>query len=371
MTSIPKKIVLAGAGHAHIGLLRKLARKRPDKAIVEMTLLSDALQTLYSGMLPGFMAGHYCLDEITIDIKGLCQQAGVRLVQQSVARIDADAQRVQTATHSRFDYDILSLNTGAGTDLSWLHSSLNQTDAVIPIRPLSTFIERWQQILRDAQQSVNYRLAIVGAGAAATELVMAAQVALQRIHPNHQAILVCGKRLLSRFDATFQRRVIRQLKRLNIQVINERATGYEDGQLLTTAHSLPIGAVIAATGIEGAAWSQHTDLHTVDNGFIAVNSYQQSISHPNVFAVGDVATRVDKDVAHSGVHAVHGGAVMADNLYSWLKNEPLSDYQPSSRTLYLLSCGDKYAIASFGSYSLEGRWVWYVKRYIDKRFIKK
>ena len=128
--------------------------------------------------------------------------------------------------------------------------------------------------------------------------------------------------------------------------------------------------MIAATGITGSAWTQHTDLETVDNGFIAVNEVQQSISHPNVFAVGDVATRVDQAMAHSGVHAVRGGAVEADNLLAYLANEPLQSYEPHLRTLYLLSCGDKYAIASCGSSSLQGRWVWQLKKRIDKLFCK-
>lgn len=100
-----------------------------------------------------------------------------------------------------------------------------------------------------------------------------------------------------------------------------------------------------------------------------MNGTQQSLSHPNVFAVGDVATRVDQDMAHSGVHAVHGGAVEADNLLAYLAGKPLKVYQPNTRTLYLLSCGDKYAIASWGNYNLQGRWVWYLKRRIDKRFV--
>jgi NADH dehydrogenase FAD-containing subunit len=199
---------------------------------------------------------------------------------------------------------------------------------------------------------------------------MAAQVALQQINRNHQVTLVCGENLLSGFHPRFQQRVIQQLHRHGIKVVHERAVGYRDDRLSTTHDSLPMNAVIAATGVVGSAWTAATDLQTVDNGFIAVNTMQQSLSHPNVFAVGDVATRVDKDVAHSGVHAVHGGAIEADNLLAYLKGESMQDYQPKTRTLYLLSCGDKYAIASWGDVSLQGRWLWYLKRHIDKRFVK-
>ncbi|WP_435978876.1 FAD-dependent oxidoreductase [Psychrobacter sp. DM4] len=381
-----KKLLLAGGGHAHIGLLRRLRTKRPDN--LDIAMISEQSQSLYSGMLPGWMAGHYSLNEISIDVLSLCKQAGVDLIKSAITRVDANAQNVATADKGDHDYDILSLNTGADTDLDWLaraqslsnHASFNQSstnqavvdvsnDKVIPIRPLHHLVQAWQQILLDAQQSEDYQLAIIGAGAAATEIVMAAKVALQAINPNHQVYLVCGRDLLSGFDAKFTQRVIKQLKRLDIPVIYERAQDFKDSQLAIDTKSMTMNSVIAATGVVGAAWTKNTTLKTVDKGFIAVSAVQQSTSHANVFAVGDVATRTDQDVAHSGVHAVHGGAVEANNLMAYLANEPLKEYKPRARTLYLLSCGDIYAIGSWGKYSLQGRWIWYVKRYIDKRFV--
>ncbi len=389
-----KKLLLAGAGHAHIGLLRRLTIKRP--AHLDITLITEELQTIYSGMLPGWMAGHYHLDEISIDITSLCVQAGVRLIQRPIIKVDATSRIVTATDNETVDYDVLSLNTGADTDMRWLGkdkdtaitttnttepskfdsepdskpNSDSNSDTVIAIRPLSIFTQQWQQILLNAERSDAYKLAIVGAGAAATELVMSAQVALKRINVNHQVCLVCGDELLSGFDQTFRRRVIKQLKRHNIKIIYARATGYQKGQLMTSQGSLSVDAVIAATGVVGSGWTKETNLEIAGNGFIAVNATQQSISHSNVFAVGDVATRVDQEMAHSGVHAVHGGAVEADNILSYLADEPLQTYQPRSRTLYLLSCGDKYAIGSWGNHSLQGRWIWYLKRRIDKRFIK-
>ena len=384
-----KTLLLAGAGHAHIGLLRRLSadcsKNNASNALIDtdIHLISEQPHTLYSGMLPGWMAGHYQLDDISIDTKSLCLRAGVRFIQQSITKITAASNTVETSGNERFDYDVLSLNTGADTDLRGLISQADDyksndnrdgmsndlRNEVIAIRPLSTFTIQWQQILADARQSDQYRLAIVGAGAAATELVMAAQVALQQINGNHQVTLICGENLLSGFVPSFRQRVIKQLHRHGITVIEARATAYRNGQLSVARDVLPMDAVIAATGVRGATWTASTDLETVDNGFVAVNSQQQSVSHPNVFAVGDVATRVDQYVAHSGVHAVHGGAIEAGNLLAYLQGEALTEYQPKTRTLYLLSCGDKYAIGSWGRVSLQGRWVWYLKRQIDKRFV--
>ena len=206
--SSKKTLLLAGAGHAHIGMLRRLSAARlkdADTIEADIHLISQQPQTIYSGMLPGWMAGHYQLHDISIDIKSLCVRAGVRFIQQSLVQVNAASNKVVTTGDEQtdFDYDVLSLNTGADTDMRWLrdHNGYNEhksdsddsdvgavntyanTD-VIAIRPLSTFITQWQQILKDAQQSERYQLAIIGAGAAAIELVMAAQVALRNINPN-------------------------------------------------------------------------------------------------------------------------------------------------------------------------------------------
>lgn len=369
-----KKLLLAGAGHAHIGLLRRLANKRlDDLKDIEVSIITEQPQTLYSGMLPGWMAGHYDLRDISINITDLCKRARVTLVQRPIVAVDADKEIVTTAEKEHFHYQMLSLNTGADTDMTWLDTDALADEylenTVIPVRPIFNFVEQWQQILKQAKQTSSYKVAVVGAGAAATELVMAAQFALQQINANHQACLVCSEHLLSDFDAGFRSRVIKQLQRHNVKIIYERAESLADGQLIMSQQTLAADAVIAATGVMSSAWTGHTNLATVDEGFIAVNDKQQSISHDNVFAVGDVATRVDREMAHSGVHAVFGGKVEADNLLAYLAGDNLKSYQPKNRTLYLLACGDKYAIGSWGSFSVEGRWVWWLKRYIDKRFV--
>ncbi len=363
-----KKLLLAGAGHAHIGLLRRLIDKPQPN--IEITVISHQPYTVYSGMLPGWMAGHYSLDEIRIDIQTLCRRAKAQFVQSAVTRVTATANALTTADKQHFTYDALSLNTGADTAMDWLEQTdIAEDNSVIPIRPLPPFIAHWQHILDTAQQVDEYHLAIVGAGAAATELVMAAAFALQRIGVKHKVSLVCGDTLLPDFNPRFRRRVVRQLKRHNINILYTRAIGYEKGQLLTTEQALKVDAVIAATGVTGSAWTTNTDIHTVEGGFVAVNSMQQSLSHPNVFAVGDTSERVDKEVAHSGVHAVFGGQVEGRNLLAYLTGTALKAYQPKNRTLYLLSCGDQYAIGSWGKFSMQGGWVWHVKRFIDTRFV--
>ena len=105
-------------------------------------------------------------------------------------------------------------------------------------------------------------------------------------------------------------------------------------------------------------------------GFALVDAQQCSLSHPHILAAGDVAARADRPLAHSGVHAVKAGPVLAANLRSILAGEaPRASYRPRRHSLYLINTGEASAIASYGPLVAEGRWVLALKHRIDKGWI--
>jgi NADH dehydrogenase FAD-containing subunit len=106
-------------------------------------------------------------------------------------------------------------------------------------------------------------------------------------------------------------------------------------------------------------------------GFVAVDAFQRSTSHPQVFAAGDVCTRADRTLARSGVYAVRAGPALATNLSAAIAGQALTEHQPPDKTLNLISCGDNYGIASWGRFSSEGYWVWLLKDWIDRRFLRR
>jgi NADH dehydrogenase FAD-containing subunit len=145
--------------------------------------------------------------------------------------------------------------------------------------------------------------------------------------------------------------------------------GTNEGVLLSDGTHLPADCVIAATGARAPGWLKQTALGLDESGYVAVDGQHRSCSHPNVFAAGDICARQDMSVGRSGVHAVHAGPVLSVNLLAALKGGATAHYKPHRRSLYLLACGPRYAIASWGRFSAEGQWVWRWKDWIDRRFI--
>jgi pyridine nucleotide-disulfide oxidoreductase family protein len=343
-----KRILLVGAGHAHTVALRSFARKPLSGA--QVTLVSPSAMQLYSGMLPGVVAGHYRLSDAQIDVARLTAAASVEFVQSSIAKLDVRRRTATLADGAELAYDILSLNAGSLVDTSIPGSGWH----ALAVKPLERFI---------AQLSLPTRIAVIGAGAAGVELAMAL-----RYH-GAEVTLFSGA---STMPPQLERRVLRRLRRLGVDFRPGMAvTGLVNGPVVvagTARQSFDL--VVLSTGPAPLPWLASAGMATDEKGFLLVDASLRSVSHPEVFAAGDCATLRDSPHPKSGVYAVRQGEVLADNLRLALRDAKPASYEPQVKALLLLSCGARYAIAQRGGWSAEGRWVWWWKDRIDRRWIR-
>jgi NADH dehydrogenase FAD-containing subunit len=259
---------------------------------------------------------------------------------------------------------LLSLNVGSEIATA---DFAKYTGLLLPVRPLNAFAAGWEQFLTLRDRKAEVRVVVVGAGAAGVELALAAQHALK----GGTVDLVGCHHLLNGHAPSVVKRAERTLERRGVRMHRGRATGTSKGVLLESGEHLPADAIVLATGPHAPAWLARSGLDLAPDGFIAVGPTQQSTSHANIWAVGDVATRVDHPHAKSGVYATRAGYRLFVNLNHALNGgQSFHHYTPKKRSLYLMGTGPREAILSYGGWSAEGAWVWRWKESIDRKFMR-
>ncbi len=375
-TPIHQDLVLIGGGHSHVIVLRRLALQPLPG--VRVTLISKDANTPYSGMLPGYIAGHYSSDAIHIDLLPLCRFANARFYQDEVVGLDLAHKRIVCRNRPAVAYDVLSINVGAAPDVAALGDSAR---FVTTVKPISRFVARWQTLAaRAATHDGVLSIAVVGAGAGGTELVLALQQGLlQGAAPQRGAerlrfhLFASGPQCLSathparlrrRFGALLAARGICLHSNAPVCAVAADALITADGQ----RHAMD--AVLWATDASAPAWFRTSGLAVDERGFIAVDSSLESVSHRGLFASGDCAAVRDHPREKAGVFAVHQGKPLAANLRRRLYRKALLRFTPQRRFLSLISTGDRRAAAARGPWSLApAAWIWRWKDWLDRRFM--
>ena len=357
-----KQLLLVGGGHSHLAVLKSFGDAPAEG--VRLTLLSPSRHAFYSGMVPGVVAGHYPPGECRIDLVALATRAGARFIQDSAAGVDPARREVTTARGERLRYDILSLDTGssAGDPAGAAEHSLR-------VRPVEPFLAGWERLRESTKRGEIRRIAVIGGGAAGVEVLLAMRHGLAGVAM--EFALFSELPILAGHGA--RRRIARILGERGVAVHAGRkvvAAG-ENGLELEGGGRFEAQAAVWATGAYAPSWIAHSGLATDTRGFVAVSDTLQSRSCPEVFAAGDVATVIGEPRPKSGVFAVRQGPVLARNLRRALAGKAPERFRSPSRSLALISCGDPYAVASWGRFSLEGAWVWRWKDRIDRRFVER
>ena len=374
---ILRDIVLVGGGHSHVGVLKSFGMQPLPG--VRLTLICTDTHTPYSGMLPGYVAGHYDYDAVHIDLSRLAVFAGARLYRDEVIGLDRANRKIICRNRPPVPYDVLSINIGSTPALQGV---MGAHDHAIAVKPIARFNERWLALLARVQQHPGKTtVAVVGGGAGGVELLLAMQFRLRNVlrarnrnpddlifhlFTNSECILPThNPGVQQRFDAALAQRQVHVHR-------NAQVNQVAPGRLHTAAGKVILAdEIVWVTRAGGAAWLKDTGLKLDSDGFIQVTDTLQSLCDPLIFAAGDIAGMINYPLEKAGVFAVRQGQPLTENLRRSVQGRALKPYRPQTRWLALISTGDQYAVASRGWLGFGGAWVWRWKDWIDQRFMRK
>jgi selenide, water dikinase len=416
MTMGTKELVLVGGGHAHVYLLKQLGMAHYQEMLQKhrVTLIAKDIHTPYSGMLPGFISGHYDFDEMHIDLQKLCDWSGIRIIHGACTVIEYNTQKngqgggsIQvidstTGQQKMLRYDVLSLDVGSAPTAD--DTSILKHPRVIPVKPIADFCRYYKDLVQSFQQSppTSERIiCVVGGGAGGIELILSMQYKLLQIlgeeksHLLKMVLVTRGATLLEGHNNGVQHRFGRVLSERNIKVHfgctvvgietekgNENRERFrlvlESNNKNDTRHpSIVFDDCLWCTNAGAPGWlSTCTPFPTNEGGFVEIDDTYQVRNFPGIFAAGDCCHNHTHPRPKAGVFAVRAGPPLLENIMTWITSSPgepvqLKPHIPQSTFLGIISTGDKYAVASKGSWlALEGAWVWKWKDHIDTKWIK-
>jgi NADH dehydrogenase FAD-containing subunit len=362
-----KHLVLVGGGHAHMTVMLNL-RDYIERGH-RVTLIGPSAYHYYSGMGPGLLGGIYRPQEVRFHIKKMAEDRGAVFVQDTVARIDADKKVLVLKSGGEIAYDVVSCNTGSTVPAD---GDRVAGDHIFTVKPIENLI----QVRRMLQAGLGTRtpkLIVVGGGAAALELSGNLWRLVQQIE-TAASITVCGGRnFLAAMPNKAQRYARKSLAARKIEIIEGARVSRLQGDfaILEDHREVAFDLALLAWGIEPSHFFRESGLTTGNDGGLLVNAYLQSVAYPEIFGGGDCICFEKRPLDKVGVYAVRQNPVLHHNLMAALEERSLQEFQPQDIYLLIYNLGNHTGIFYRGNWVWKGKMIFYLKDYIDRKFMQK
>ena len=368
LTTVPytRDLVLVGGGHAHALVLKSWGMDPLFGA--RLTVINPGPKVPYTGMLPGYVAGHYKRNEIEIDLVRLCRHAGARLIFDKVDGIDRVNKELILEGRGPVAYDVASFDVGLTSKMDLPGLAEYGTGA----KPLDAYATKWHKFLQQVSQGkLAPKVVVIGGGFSGCELAMAMAFAMRSIGATPSVTLIESSSCISGGGNT-ERKILPAMENLGIKI----KTGVNVSEICPDKVILegqaPVMAAFCVSAIGGVAhdWITKTDL-TQKKGFIEINGQLGVVGDESLFAVGDCAVMAHAERPKAGVFAVRAAPILHYNMRAALTGGKRKTWYPQKNYLKLLSLGGQSAIAEKFGFSLKMKFMWRWKDRIDQNFLER
>lgn len=361
-----KHLVIVGAGHAHLTILKNLREFK--EAGHDVTVVSSSSLHYYSGMGPGMLSGIYRPEEIRFNVEKMTRDRGARFIEDQVVKINAAQKSIDLQSGQALSYDAISINTGSFVPVD---SSSSSNGKIITVKPIENLLHAKRRIIENLKEK-ELKITVVGGGPTGVEVAGNLQRLIGDEGGKCAITLVAGSRLLRDFKSGVRKRVKDSLIRRKVQVIEDTrmATINDRSVALSDGRQVKADIVFLAVGVKPSPLFANSGLATGADGGMLVNQYLQAVSHPEIFGGGDCISFEPKPLAKVGVYAVRQNPILFNNLLCFLRGAPLEAFIPQKAVLLAFNMGDGTAVVQWHSLVFGGRLGFALKNYIDKSFMK-
>lgn len=365
-----KKLLIAGGGHAHMMLLSRINQIISEGH--DVTVVQPSAFHYYSGMGPGMLSGLYTAEDIRFQTRRIVEQQGGRFIQDAVERIHPHKRQVELVSGKRLHYDVLSCNTGSFVPFEKV---TEKQDTLFSVKPIVRLHEAKKALTTRFQKQLTTSAVIIGGGPAAIEIAGNIDN-LAQCHNflKMKITVIAGKKILKNFSSSMRRIVRKNFSERKITIIEKCHVEQiiKNNIHLTTKRILCPDFVFLATGVRPSPIFSASGFPTGPDSGLVVNEYLQCPLYPEIFGGGDCIYFAPHPLAKVGVYAVRQNPVLLHNIRATLnERSPLQPFQPGGNYLTILNLGKGYGVLEKGAFTWGGKAAFFIKDYIDKKFMKK
>jgi NADH dehydrogenase FAD-containing subunit len=360
-----KHLVVVGAGHAHLTVLKNLEELKASGHRV--TVVSASSLHYYSGMGPGMLSGIYRPEEIRFNVRKMSEDRGADFVEDNVVKIRPDEKKIDLQSGDEMPYDVLSLNTGSYVSAM---EAMPTDESVFTVKPIEKLLLARHRILEDLADK-DLVITVVGGGPTGVEVAGNLERLTKNKSSRCRITLVAGTRLLSGFKSSVRKHALKSLTSRHIQVIEgARVSAIKDRQAeLSNGDVLETDYVFMAVGVKPSPLFVDSGLPTGPDGGMLVNKFLQSVEYPELFGGGDCISFGPRPLAKVGVYAVRQNPILFHNLLGTLNGGMLQEFSPQNTFLLALNMGDGTAVVRWHSLVWGGPLGFTLKNHIDRKFM--
>jgi len=361
-----KHLVFVGGGHAHLTALLHV-KDYIDRGH-RVTLISSSGYHYYSGMGPGMLSGIYRPQEIRFHVRKMAEDRGAAFLEDRALRILPAEKTIILDSGAAVQYDLVSFNTGSEVSADPHNPS---RENVFTVKPIINLLKAKQYILQNTGQQES-RIIVIGGGPAGVEIAGNVWRLIRDNGRKAQIAFFAGTKLLKNFPervrslvrASFQEREIRIIEGRHMKALGKNSV------ILDDASEIAFDMAFLATGVKPASLFKDSGLPTGQDGGLLVNSYLQSVDHPEIFGGGDCISLKGQPLAKVGVYAVRQNPVLYKNIFAALEGGEFMTFTPQKDYLLIFNLGNGKGVFWRDRLIWNGRLSFILKDYIDRRFMR-